>query len=127
MCGESKHLCALLVFSVDGGYDSGSARGGSLLLGLLSQVLADVRGGVRAFKFGLLPLSFTVDIWLSWLWRFLFDCRRCGGRGLGNSDLRRVQVDTIGRGVVVSVSSCHCVKELTENEGEEKKTLRIGK
>lgn len=41
-----KHLCASLGVSVDGGYDSSSDRGRGLLLGLLSQVLTDIRGGV---------------------------------------------------------------------------------
>lgn len=41
-----KHLCASLGVSVDGGYDSSSGRGRGLLLGLLSQVLTDIRGGV---------------------------------------------------------------------------------
>lgn len=105
------YVCSLLGFSVDGGYDS-SGWGSDLLLGLLSQVLADIGGGVGAFQFGLFPLSLTVGIWLSWSWWLLFDCWRCGGWGLWNSDLRRVQVDTVGWGMVVSVGPRHCVKEL---------------
>lgn len=108
---------ALLGLSVDGGYDSSSGRGGGLLLGLLSQVLADIGRGVGAFQFRLLPLSLRVDVRLSWLWWFLLDCWRCGGRGLGNGDLRRVQVHAVGWRMVVSVGPRHCVKELVEEGG----------
>lgn len=111
------YLCALLGLSVDGGYDSSSGRGSGLLLGLLSQVLADIRGRVGAFQFRLLPLLFAVGVRLSWLWWFLFDCWWCGGWGLGNGDLRRVQVDTVGWGMVVSVGPRHYVKELAKNGG----------
>lgn len=124
---EIKRVCVLLVLSVEGGFDSSGGRGGGLLLGLLSQLLADVRGGVGAFQFRLFPLSFTVGVWFSWSRWFLFDRWRRGGWGLGNSDLRRVQVDTVGRGVVVSVGPCHCVEELTRNRGvmKRKRTLDI--
>lgn len=56
-----------------------------------------------------------VGVGFSWLRWFLFDCRRCGRWGLGNGDLRRVQVDAIGWGVVVSVGPRHCVEELGVN------------
>lgn len=108
-----KHMF-VLGFSVDGGDDSSGGRGRGLLLGLLSQVLADIRGRVGAFQFRLLPLSVTVGVWLSGSWWFLFGCRWCGGWGLRNGDLRRVQVDSVGRGVVVSVGPCHCVQELVQ-------------
>lgn len=49
-----KHPSALLGLSVDGGCDSGG--GGSFLLGLVSQVLGDIGGGVGAFQFRLLPV-----------------------------------------------------------------------
>lgn len=111
----TKHLCSLLCVPVNGGYDSGSGWGGGLFLGLLSQVLADIGGGVGAFQFRLLPLPFVTGIWLSCLRCFLFDCWWCGGWGLGNGDLRGVQVDAIGWGMVVSVGPRHCVKELAKN------------
>lgn len=81
----------------------------------LSQVLADIGGGVGTFQFRLLLLSFTAGIRLSRLRWFLFDCRWCGGWGLGNGDLRGVQVDTIGWGVVVTVGPRHCIQELVKN------------
>lgn len=101
----------LLGLPVDGGYDR-SSWGDGLLLGLVSQVLADIRGGVGAFQFGMLTVFFTAGIRLGWLRWFLFGCWRCGGWGLGNSDLWGVQVDLIGWGMVVSVGSRHYVKEL---------------
>lgn len=110
-----KYLSALLGFSVDGGYNSSSGLGSGFLLHLLSQLLADIRRGVRALQFRLFPLSFTVCVWLSWSRWFLLGCWRCGWWGLGNSDLRRVQVDSVGWGMVVSVGSCHCIKELDRN------------
>lgn len=117
----TQNLYSLLGVSVDGGYDSSSGWGGGLLLCLLSQVLADIGRGVGAFQFRLLLLSFTVGIRLSWLRWFLFDCWWCGGWGLGNSDLRGVQVDTIGWGVVVSVGPRHSVKELAKTYVESDK------
>lgn len=103
---------SLLGVPVDGGYDSSSSWGDGLLLGLLSQVLADIGGGVGAFQFRMLAILFTTGIRLGWLRWFLFDRRRCGGWGLGNGDLWGVQVDLIGWGMVVSVGSRNYVKEL---------------
>lgn len=119
-----RYLYALLGFSVDGGYNSSSRLCSGFLLHLLSQVLADIRRGVGTFQFGLFPLSFTVCVWLSWFGWFLLNCWRCGGWGLGNSDLGRVQVDSVGWGMVVTVGSGHCVKELGKNGWNNKKRRR---
>lgn len=109
------HVCSLLGVPVNGGYYSSSGWDGGLLLGLLSQVLAYIRGGVGAFQLGLLTLPFTIGIRPCWLRWFLLDCGWCGGWGLGNRDLGRVQVDPIGWGMVVSVCPSHCVEELVKN------------
>lgn len=113
---------SLLGVPVNGGYYSSRGWGGGLLLSLLSQVLAYIGGGVGAFQLGLLTLPITTGIQLCWLRWFLFDCGWCGGWGLGNYDLGRVQVDPIGWGMVVSVGPRHCVKELGRNM--EKETVR---
>ncbi|KAF3832861.1 hypothetical protein F7725_026526 [Dissostichus mawsoni] len=59
-------------------------------------VLGDIGGGVGAFQFRFLPVLVLGGLWLSGPRGFLFNCWRRGGGGLGNSDLRRVQVDTVG-------------------------------
>lgn len=109
-------VCLLLGLSVDGGYDGGSGRGGGLLLRLLSQVLADIRGGVRAFQLRLLLLSLIFGVGLCRSCLFLFDRWRRRGWSLGNGDLWGVQVDAVGRGVVVPVGPRHCVEELAKLE-----------
>lgn len=108
---STKHPSGLLGVPVDCGYDSSSGRSDNLLLGLLSQVLADIGGRVGPFQFRLLPLSFTTGIWLSW---FLLGCRWCGRGGLGNGHFRGVKVNAIGRRMVVSVSPRHSVKKLAK-------------
>lgn len=112
---STKHPSPLLGVPVDCGYDSSGGWSDSLLLGLLSQVLTDVGGGVGAFEFRLLPLSFATAIWLSW---FQLGCWWCGRWCLGNGDFRGVKVDTIGRGMVISVCSCHSVKKLAKKKVE---------
>lgn len=47
----------------------------------------------------------------------LFDGGRRGGRGLGNGDLGGVQVDAVGRGVVVPVGAGHRVQKLSRKRG----------
>lgn len=107
-------LGTLLGVSVDGGYDNGSGWGGGLFLSLLSQLLANVWGGIGALQFGLFLFPLVAGVWLSWLWWLLFDRGWSGRWCLRNRDLRGVQVDTIGRGMVVSVCPSHCVEELTK-------------
>lgn len=84
--------------------------GGRLLLRLLLQLLANVRGGVGALEFRLLSLA--VGIRFGRLRRFVFDCGRRGRRRLGNGHLGGVEVDAVGGGVVVPVGPGHCVQEL---------------
>lgn len=124
--------CALLGLSVDGGYGSRDG-GGGLLLGLLPQVLADIRGGVGAFQLGLLPLPLAVRVRLGRPRLSLCGGGWRGGGRLGNTDLRGVQVDAVGRGVVVAVGAGHYVQELAEarwRRGDDKnetvKTVKNG-
>lgn len=123
--GSTKHPSPLLGVPVDCGYDSSSGWSDSLLLGFLSQVLTDVGGGVGAFQFRLLPLSFTTGIRLGWLSWFLLGCRWCGRWGLGNGNFRGVKVDTIGRGMVVAVGPRHSVKKLAKRKERRKKKAEI--
>lgn len=113
---STRHPSPLLGVPVDCGHDSSSGWSNSLLLGLFSQVLTDVGGGVGTFQFRLLPLSFMTGIWLSCLSWFLLGCRRCGRWGLGNGNFRGVKVDTIGGGMVISVGPRYSVKKLAKKK-----------